>query len=82
MILFYEPKYTINALDVKSECTTSNPAIYVILFEWCISIELSNQRFTNSGEFTKEFIPALSFKTARNEGIPKIKMIYMSLLNT
>ena len=74
-------KDTINVPHVRSECTTSNPAFYVIFFECCICIEFSDQRFTNSGEFTKEFIPTLSFKTTRNEGILKINKIHISLLN-
>nr|XP_023874076.1 cyclic nucleotide-gated ion channel 1-like [Quercus suber] len=31
-------------------------------------VEFSDQRFTNSKEITKEFFPASSFKTARDEG--------------
>ena len=81
MILFFKSKYSINVFLVKSECMSSNPTFYVILFEWCICIEFSDQRFTNSGEFTKEFIPTLSFKTTRNEGILKINKIHISLLN-
>jgi len=53
----------------------------MIFFERYICIELTNQGFTNSEEFTKEFIPTPSFKTVRNEGILKINRIHMSLLN-
>ena len=81
MILFFKSKYSINVLNVKSECMTSNLALYVILFEWCISVKLSDQRFTNSGQFAKKFILALSFKTPKNEGILKISKMHLSLLN-
>ena len=76
MIFFFKSKHSINVLNVKVELMTSNPALYVILFEWCTSVKFSNQRITNSGEFAKKFIPAPFLKTTRNEGILKIINIH------
>ena len=81
MILFFKSKCNINCLNVKSECMTFNLALYVFLFEWCISIKLFDQRFTNSEEFSKKFIPTSSFKTPKHEGILKISKMHLSLLN-
>ena len=81
MIFFFKSKHSINVLNVKVELMTSNPALYVILFEWCTSVKFSNQRITNSGEFAKKFIPAPFLKTTRNEGILKIINIHLSFLN-
>ena len=81
MILFFKSKYNINVLNVNSECMTFNPTLYVILFEGCISVKLSDQRFTNFEEFAKKFIPIMSFKTPKNEGILKLRKMHLSLLN-